>query len=264
MMGRFAREVLRLLFPPKCISCGELMPFRGFGWGEPKPLCRECHSLWEAERGVACAYCGSRVDRCLCLPAELKKAKCVELHKLVYYLHGTRSAVQNRMIYRIKDSVSSRALGFFSRAMGAQARECMRLYGLLAEDAVIVYLPRSRRALLEKGTDQGKRLAYALSRETGIEVLRVIRRRWGRDRFQKELDFAERRKNAKVTYTVTKGVDLTGRSVFLVDDIVTTGASMAAAVRLLKKLGATRFYCFALATDDINQRPQVKQPSFQI
>lgn len=260
MMG----EVRRLLFPPKCIACGELLPFGGFGGNAPAALCETCAPLWETERGSICAFCGKRVDQCLCLTEELKKAKCTELHKLVYYIHGTRNAVQNRMIYRIKDTVNRNALSFFAKAMGAQAVECMGLYGLLAEDAVIVYLPRSRRALLEKGTDQGKRLAYALSRETGIEVLRVIRRRWGRDRFQKELDFAERRKNAKVTYTVTKGVDLTGRSVFLVDDIVTTGASMAAAVRLLKKLGATRFYCFALATDDINQRPQVKQPSFQI
>ena len=260
MMG----ELRRLLFPPKCIACGELLPFRGFGSHAPEALCESCTPLWEIERGSVCSFCGKRVDQCLCLTAELQKTKCTELHKLVYYIHGTRNAVQNRMIYRIKDTVNRNALRFFAEAMGEQARECMHLYGLLAEDAVIVYLPRSRRALLEKGTDQGKRLAYALSRETGIEVLPVIRRKRGKDRFQKELDFAERRKNAKATYTVTKGVDLTGRSVFLVDDIVTTGSSMAAAVRLLRKLGATRFYCFALATDDINQSPQVKQPSFHV
>ena len=55
-----------------------------------------------------------------------------------------------------------------------------------------------------------------------------------------------------------------GKTVFLVDDIVTTGSSMAAAARLLRRKDVTRVVCVAVASDDRNKNAGVKQPTFRI
>lgn len=254
----------RLLFPPRCISCGELLPFEGFGAEDPRRFCESCRTAWDGERGELCSLCGHRVDECVCVTEELRLAKCKELHKLVYYNHRKRDTVQNRVIYRIKDTYYRPAIDYLASEMAKQAERCMKENGLSANSTVIVYLPRGRLAAARKGTDQGKRLAYGLSRYTGLPVEPVVIRRRGSDRAQKKLGLAERRKNAKLAYGLRPSADLLGKTVLLVDDLVTTGVSMAVVIRMLRHRNAKDFYAFAVASDDINRLPQFKQPVFRI
>ncbi|WP_459686945.1 ComF family protein [Agathobaculum sp. TL06] len=58
-------------------------------------------------------------------------------------------------------------------------------------------------------------------------------------------DAAARKKNAERALRVRAGVDLSGKSVILVDDIITTGSTVAAAVKLLREMGAAHVYVLA-------------------
>ena len=115
-----------------------------------------------------------------------------------------------------------------------------------ANEVVIVYLPRSRRAKRAEGHDQSERLARALSRMTGIPVARaIVRTRHGR--VQKDLRASDRMKNAKKSFRYNPRVDVKGKYVVLLDDVVTTGAGMSVGVSLLRQAGARGILCFCMA-----------------
>ena len=258
------RPLANLLFPPKCVACGSLLPFLGFGVPAPKPLCADCGARWQQSLLEPCECCGRAVSDCVCMTEEMKTAKCLEFRKLVYYLHGTRNSVQNRMIYRIKDAPARAAVDFLTEELERVARACMKEHRIEPDEAVIIYLPRSRRAMLDRGTDQGRQLARGLANRLGAELLPIVRRTRRGGKAQKHLTLVERRKNARALFSLRRAVELSGRAVFLVDDIVTTGVSMATVARLLRKQGAREIYCFAVASDDTNKTPNLAQPTHQI
>lgn len=253
-----------LLFPPKCASCGVLLRFEGFGQAELPALCPKCRKLWDSEKLTTCGECGEPVSLCGCMTEELQKARCKGFYKLVYYLHGKNSAVQNRMLFRIKNSPARRCTDFLAQEMAERLRPLTADGVILPVRTVIVYIPRGHSAALQTGTDQAKRLASAFSELTGIPVSHAVARRWGKKKPQKKLDRNERRRNAKRSYRLRKNISLNGKDVILIDDIVTTGSSMAATAKLLRGAGAENIYCFAVASDDCNQNIRTRQPTFKI
>ncbi len=255
--------VLSLLFPPKCPSCGELLELQGFG-KSVSGLCADCQKRWNSERLDTCGACGQAVRDCGCMTEELRRAGCAGFRKRVYYLHGTSAAVQNRILFRIKAHPAAGAVAFLTEELWEALSALMKEENLRSENTVLVYLPRSRKSAAVSGTDQGKRLAYGLSLRSGIPVADVIRRRRGRELQQKHLNYAMRRKNAKETYAVVKNATLHGKIAILIDDIVTTGCTMAAGARLLRKIGAERVYALAIAVDDHQKNGEIRQPTFKI
>ena len=255
--------LLSLLFPPKCPSCGKLLEFQGFG-KVGSGLCEDCKKRWNSELLDTCGACGKAVKDCECMTEELRRAKCAGFRKRVYYLHGTRQAVQNRILFRIKDHPAAGAIEFLTGELAESLTALMKDAEIRSASAVLAYLPRSRRSAAISGTDQGKRLAYGLSQRMGIPVAEVIRRHRGRERQQKHLNYSMRRKNAKETYTVSKNVSLKGKTVILIDDIVTTGSTMAAGTRLLRGIGAERVYALSVAVDDHQKNGNIRQPTFKI
>ena len=255
--------LISLLFPPKCSCCDKLLPFCGLG-REISALCEDCQKQWNSELLDSCGACGMAVQDCNCMPEALCRAHCNGFRKRVYYFHGSRSAVQNRILFKIKNQPSIYAVQFLAEELEIALRSLMQEELLSAEDTVLVYLPRSRRSAAVGGTDQGRQLAQALSQRMDIPVVRAIRRRRGREKQQKHLNSAQRRKNARATYAVRGRLALTGKNVVLIDDIVTTGSTMAAGVRLLRKIGAARVYALSVAVDHVQKNGNLRQPTFSL
>ena len=255
--------IVSLLFPPKCVSCGRLLEFRGFG-AEVFSLCPTCKKLWESELLDSCGACGQAISECKCLTVELTRARCIQLRKRVYYLHGKSTSVQNRILFKMKDHPAARAADFLAGEMKKSVDALLADEELDPAQTVLVYLPRSRKKALVSGTDQGKKLADALSERSGIAVVPAICRRRGKEKQQKHLTYGERRKNARETYVLRPRLRLDGKNVILIDDIVTTGSTLAAATRLLRKIGASRIYAVAVAVDDQNKNAELHQPTYRI
>ena len=252
-----------VLFPPRCAGCGTLLtvcePRR-----EYSALCPDCRDIWESERLDSCGSCGFAVSECICRTEEIVRAHGAGLWKCVYYLHGKKHPPQNRIIYKIKRQKSASCLEFLSAELERSFQTLLHDTGLDPTSARISYFPRSRRSSVEYGTDQGKELAYALSRRTSIPVEPIIRRYPHMNTQQKMLSQEARRRNALATYYLDPKADPTGKVYILVDDIVTTGSTMAAGIRLLRDAGAKSVYCLAVAVDDVNKNASLRQPMFKI
>ena len=240
----------RLLFPPKCAACKVLLD-----WYEADgvtALCPSCAKKWIAEKNVTCGICGKKVTLCSCATEEMRKAKCAGFRKLTYYQGRTREPVPNRLIYHIKESRSAQTHAFLARELQAAVEELLPC----AEDrqnAVLTFIPRGRSAKMKHGTDQAEELARALGKVTDLLCRKLIRRASGQGGEQKSLSASARLKNAKHSFALSRGVDVCGKTVIVVDDIVTTGASVAACTRLLRHAGANRVYCLSVASNDANR-----------
>jgi ComF family protein len=120
---------------------------------------------------------------------------------------------------------------------------------LIAGIDAVVPVPLSRLRLLSRRYNQSAILAQELARATGLAVDVGLLRRVRFTRAQVGLTRDQRRRNLAGAFQVTpaRRAWLPGRSVLLVDDVVTTGATAEACARALKRAGAARVDVLALA-----------------
>jgi ComF family protein len=106
---------------------------------------------------------------------------------------------------------------------------------------VIVPVPLSALRRLGRGYNQAEEIARHVSRLTGIPWVDALRRLRDTPR-QAMLSPAQRRANVKDAFAVRPRIKIKGARVLLVDDVMTTGATLAAAARTLKRGGAKAVY----------------------
>jgi len=114
---------------------------------------------------------------------------------------------------------------------------------------VIAPVPLSRWRLLSRRFNQAAVLAREVSRQTGIAVDPHLLQRRRSTKTQVGLTHDQRRRNVAGAFSVPRGrrASLQGRSVLLIDDVITTGATVEACARALKRAGAARVDVLALA-----------------
>ena len=226
-------------------------------WQLPKhevsALCPKCTVLWLNETMETCGICAKRVIECVCMPLAMQGKRYEGFCKLAYYTPHRRDAVQNRVIYRMKNYNDRRVADFLAVPLAESLERLLSECGAAREDLFLTYLPRTRTARLFYGTDQARALASALAKRMKIPMQRLIARRFGANRIQKKLSPEERLRNARRAFLPCRRAACRGKTVILVDDIVTTGAGMAACARLLRKMGAARVIYAAVATDAVNK-----------
>ena len=99
----------------------------------------------------------------------------------------------------------------------------------------------------DRGYSQCAYLAKPLARRIDRLYRPDILRRTGHPRRQSDLREEERRENAKDTFAVRHPELVRGRTVLVVDDVMTTGATLSECARSLKDAGVWRVWCLTLA-----------------
>jgi ComF family protein len=139
-----------------------------------------------------------------------------------------------------------RRLDFVAEALSelARAREPFAA-GLEIDGVVPVPLAPLRR--LARGFNQAERIACALAAPLGAPLLEPLRRTTLLGAAQSRLGRAARRAAAPGRFRARRSAELAGRRLLLVDDVVTTGATLRAAASALLRAGAAGVTAFALA-----------------
>jgi ComF family protein len=114
---------------------------------------------------------------------------------------------------------------------------------------LIVPVPLSRLRLLQRQFNQAAVLALEVSRQTGIPTDPLTLARTRSTRSQVGMTRDQRRRNVAGAFGVpaSRRPRLAGRNVLVIDDVVTTGATVDACARTLKRAGAARVDVLALA-----------------
>ena len=207
--------VLDLLFPPKCAFCRRVVRH-----GADR-LCPDCRA--------ALPYAGAEVEKhgdgfSVCYAA-------------LYYEGQVRDS-----LHRYKFQGSSGYAGTYGHLLADCVRE-----NLAGRYDLISWVPLSRERLRERGYDQSMLIAQAMA--LGLQDVAVSTLDKVRDAAkQSTVGSAEKRRaNISGAYRVTDPELVAGRRILLIDDIVTTGATLSECACTLRAAGAADVVCAAVA-----------------
>lgn len=226
-LGRAAGAALDLVLPPRCLDCGTPVGrqaglcaacWTGLGLlGEP---CCACCGLPFAFEDAAAPLCAG----CLAHPPAFARARAA----LAY------NETAGRLIVRFKHGDATHAAGILARWMARAGA------ALLAEAAVIAPVPLHRGRLVRRRYNQSALLALALGRLSGVPVQPGLLQRRRATPSQAGRNRTERRRNVRGAFLLPPGraALIGGRRVLLVDDVLTTGATVDECARVLLDGGA--------------------------
>jgi ComF family protein len=130
---------------------------------------------------------------------------------------------------------------------------CLRapwLQPLLQGPALIVPVPLHPRREVRRGFNQASLIARELARATGLRLGEGVLVRRVDTPAQTGLPARARRHNVARAFAVRRASALSGRRVLLVDDVVTTGATVRSCARALREAGATQVSVLSMARVD--------------
>lgn len=213
-MKALVRWLLDLLYPPKCMLCHRLLDTSDI------PTCGRCeYDLPEFEQASASVpFCGKAA-------APFHYEGLVRASILRFKFHGMQSYARQYAVW-----------------MAAKLRgEKMERYDLIA------WVPCSARRKWTRGFDQSELLARALADEMRIPLAAVLKKIRHTKKQSTLRDPACRRANVLGAYEVNDPERVSGRKILLVDDVLTTGATMSECGKILQLAGAEAPDCAVIA-----------------
>ena len=243
-------NVLKKLFVVrKCARCSEILAAGRID----EAFCPSCALDWSAALTESCPVCFKAAVECECMPPMLSKAGALCLHRQFFYKSEDARNAPMSIIYWLKYKKSRRIVDFVARNLCDVVRAELDVLDVENGQVLVCGVPRSKRSRIKYGFDQSDMVARSLGKMLGVPYARVLKTRISAKK-QKELSKRERLANARASIGLCKNADVTDKFVVLFDDMVTTGASMAACTSLLLKSGAKGVLCFSLSSSIKAQR----------
>ena len=207
--------LLDLMFPPKCPFCGNILD-------KPRdPACPQCQKLlpW---------LTGERARRDVDFTAGCWSP-------LAYQ----DRAVQGVRRYKFPGNPA------YARPLGLLLAQCVQDSGEKVD--LVTWAPLSRQRKWKRGFDQGEKLARVVAAELGLPVRGMLRKVRNTQPQSGLEDSAARRANALGAYAPAPGAQGNGLRILLVDDVVTSGATLSECARVLLGAGAGEVVCATVA-----------------
>jgi ComF family protein len=224
LFAGLSRSVVDFALPPRCSGCGTIVD-------DVDSFCASCWSKLEFLGAGGCSRCGlplQATDAEICGVCLARPPRLDRIRSAVAYDEISRS-IAIRLKYGRKVALA--------RTM---SRYMCAVLGDLPADAVFVPVPLHRSRLWRRGFNQSAIVARDLSRRTGAPVAVDALERVRPTPPLKGLNTRQRRRTVAGAFRARAGMELRGRTVVLVDDVLTTGSTANACARVLKRAGAQR------------------------
>lgn len=210
-------------------------------------LCETCTSEFEKSTKVKCRECGRPFRECLCVPKALFDVGIKEAGCLFAYDTRSHNTAADRVIYSLKRATNRDVTVFLSRLLAERIASDFAREGRDIRSFSIAYAPRRTASIIEYGGDHMRSVAKETARLLGIGRADLFKSKI--TSAQKTLTADKRALAAKEGYALRHGAapSIQGKSFILIDDIITTGSTLAACVSLLKSAEAGKIcvYCIA-------------------
>lgn len=234
--SRVLTAALELIAPTRCAGCerpGVL-------------LCDDClHQLTLIDPRHACLRCGAPHGDLLCTECATREVlrslqRCLAVAvfegPLPHIIRAYKDAGEQRLAPLLAEML-------FDAALHAQTSDPKRYGGMLSQADCVVFVPATAAAFRRRGFDHMERIAYPLADLCGLPVLDALVKFGSTD--QRRLGRVDRALSAKGCYETVENV--CGKNILLIDDVITTGATLDAAASALLEAGAACVEGLALA-----------------
>jgi ComF family protein len=221
-------RALDLVFPPRCVSCNAFGAF----------ICGRCRAEMVLADGARCETCWMPVDRrAACRRCWAHRPRLTGVRSVYVYDGAARDAIL---------ALKFRGVSAVAPAMGRAMAEILADWAPPVTSIVPVPLTGRRKRL--RGYNQSELLAKEVSRLTGVPVNRNALTR----RLQKS---AQARSSGEARWqnvadAFRSGKDIPADGLLLIDDVITTGATLNACARVLLNEGAGPVFALTFARED--------------
>lgn len=220
-----------LVYPPVCAICGS---------PEENLLCTTCMGQLEKIQQPCCLLCGA--------PVSAPVADCYECRNRGFFFekaraYGLYEGKLGEMIKKFKFKGIRELHGVLASFIHQTYQECFENERFDFLESV----PLSKKRLRERGFNQSELLAKSLSLRTGIPLSgALVKMRETPDQTRVD-SYEERQGNVKDAFAVKDGDVMRGKSILLIDDVYTTGATVNECAAALKRGGAYQVCVLTLA-----------------
>ncbi len=234
------KTVIDILYPPHCIGCGVSLH------NDTDPyLCGDCKRGITYIRDPRCARCGVGLGPY----GQVSEGGCIHCRSLRLRFDGVFSAVIfqgavkeliHHYKYQNKEFLISPLMDVLLKAMQDCTPFPQRPHWLIP-------VPLHWRKKMQRGFNQSELLAQHLSRHLGVDVLSNSLYRIKNTQSQISLSATQREENVKGAFHVKRPAKVKGKTIILVDDVLTTGLTASECARALKSAGAEKVYVLSVA-----------------
>jgi ComF family protein len=225
--------LLNFISPSLCLICERPVP-------KEIVVCPRCVEILRRKHAIqgGCVICG----------APLRGRTCPRCRDETFAFQRARAP----FVYRdeIRLLVELFKYTGITRLSQFLASEMTSVLPALGPTDLIVPLPLNRVKARERGFSQTRLLARGLHGFSKIPLNERALVRVKKTRSQTGLGRKERKLNVKGAFRVVQGAEISGRTVLLVDDVMTTGATLSEAARALRQRGASRVLGIVAATGE--------------
>ncbi len=231
---KFFTHILNYIYPPRCVSCSELMQengkFCGSCWSQlnfiTKPYCRICCFEFSFDPGEGNDIC----LKCNTTPPSYNFARSV----LRFDEHS------KKLIHNLKYHDSTFVATNFAKII-------VNMYKHEISDAdYIIPVPMHKWKRVFRLYNQAQILASEIMKEIGVKMLPDVLIKTKHTKSQTGLSKSQRQKNLKGSI-IAKGSSVKGKKVILVDDVMTTGSTVDLCAAKLKKIGVKEVVVVCIA-----------------
>ncbi len=223
----FFDRLLCAVFPRRCVYCGAVIR-------PERLLCENCVQNLPRIVPPLCLLCGHEKADCTC---KQKKHPYKGICAPFYYEGAIEKAI-DRFKFQNKDFLAQP----YARNMAAAVR---REYADIQFDAV-TFVPFTKKQMRTRAFNPSEVLARRLADELQLPCETLLEKLFETET-QHLLKSSERTGNVFGVFETVKDANVSGKTVLLVDDIKTTGATLSECAKMLHLSGAKAVYCCTFA-----------------
>lgn len=230
-----AKNLINLIYPLHCAACARpLDPIN------KERVCKGCLERIRQNPKPYCRKCGRSTDKGNSICAECRKTKLDFDRAWAACLY---EGPMKELIHSLKYNGVLSLSTTLSRIINSFIMENSEILNGID---IVTYVPLHSNRMRKRGFNQSLILASNLSKEFAIPLSHALFKA-ASTRNQNELTRDERLVNLDGAFKLKSGMDLTGVKVLLIDDVMTTGATLSECAKVLKNAGAKVVRCLTLA-----------------